>query len=155
MNQLQEDNGQYAKAIAYMFLAISIWFFTFIYPNEQQIRGFESNISRGVCFLVIGYFICWRRGNIPTFKEAQGHINLIKRNFCFSSFAIIAGIAQFYMPLSVVHTVCGSGPIFVFILDYYLNGVGVSKKQVVGIALGVVGLVLTVNGSFIMVLLDP
>lgn len=34
MTQPQEDS-QYAKAIAYMSLSIFVWFFTFIYPNEQ------------------------------------------------------------------------------------------------------------------------
>ena len=52
-----------------MFISISLWFFTYLYPNEQGIRGFESNISRGVCFLVIGYFICWKNNKIPTFKD--------------------------------------------------------------------------------------
>lgn len=59
------------------------------------------------------------------------------------------------MPLSVVHTICGSGPIFVFILDYYLNGVQVNGKQVVGLMMGIVGLVLTINGGILMKWIHP
>ena len=59
------------------------------------------------------------------------------------------------MPLSIVHTINGSGPIFVFIIDYSLNGVRVNGKQVVGLVVGIIGLVLTINGGMLMKWVDP
>ena len=72
-----------------------------------------------------------------------------------SFFSSIVGLAQFYLPLPIVHTICGSGPIFVFILDYYLNGVRINLKQLIGIILGLLGLILTVNGRLIILYFDP
>ena len=38
--------------------------------------------------------------------------------------------SQFYLPLPIVHTLNGSGPLFVFIVDYFLNGIKINRKQI-------------------------
>ena len=70
-------------------------------------------------------------------------------------YAASTGVAQFYLPLPIVHTICGSGPIFVFIIDYYVNGVRINPKQFVGIVISVVGLVLTINGGLFIKYFNP
>ena len=63
--------------------------------------------------------------------------------------------SQFYLPLPIVHTISGSGPLFVFIIDYYLNGIEINQKQLTGIAFGIIGLILAVNGRLIITYIDP
>ena len=64
-------------------------------------------------------------------------------------------LAQFYIPIPIVHTLSGTGPIFVFIIDYYKNGVQINKKQIVGILLGILGVIVTINGKVIIHYIDP
>ena len=64
-------------------------------------------------------------------------------------------LSHFYVPIPIVHTLTGSGPIFVFIVDYYKNGVKINRKQIVGIILGLVGVILIVNGRIIIHFIDP
>ena len=64
-------------------------------------------------------------------------------------------LSHFYIPIPIVHTLSGSGPIFIFIIDYYRNGVKINEKQLVGIVLGLLGVILTVNGGIVMHFIDP
>ena len=63
--------------------------------------------------------------------------------------------SQFYIPLPIVHTICGSGPIFIFIIDFYLNGIRINSKQFFGIIIGIIGLILTINGRILLVYINP
>ena len=152
---MQEVKDFSLPAVLLVLLGNLSWVVAFIYPNENEIRFFESSLVRGYVLLMASYFLCLRKKVDTTLKDKSSFGRLMLRNVIMSMNGWVAGFAQFYLPISIVHTLSAGGPIFIFLIDYYLNGVGVSKKQVVGIALGVVGLVLTVNGSFIMILLDP
>lgn len=72
------------------------------------------------------------------------------RNFftCLQAFGYT--IVQFYLPQPIVQTLNSTGPLFVFLLDYQINGITVTKRQFIGILLGVSGVILTVNGQLIM-----
>ena len=72
-----------------------------------------------------------------------------------TAFGWVIALSQFYLPLPIVHTISGAGPIFIFIIDYYINRIKINKKQLIGIVIGVLGLVLTVNGRIIMTYFDP
>jgi drug/metabolite transporter (DMT)-like permease len=50
----------------------------------------------------------------------------------------------------VNNTISISGPLFVFLIDYYINGVTINKKQIVGIALGILGVILAINADYFM-----
>ena len=64
--------------------------------------------------------------------------------------AYILAIVQFYLPLPIVHTLGCSGTVFVFILDYYINGAKLNKKQIVGIIICFFGVILVANGRWII-----
>lgn len=70
-------------------------------------------------------------------------------------FSWSVAFSQFYLPLPIVHTICGGGPIFIFIVDYYMNGIKINMKQFIGIIIGIIGLIFTVNGGLIMVYFNP
>lgn len=57
---------------------------------------------------------------------------------------------QFYLTQPIIQTLNSSGTLFIFLLDYLINGITVTKKQFYGIIVGVFGVLLTVNGEFIM-----
>jgi len=62
---------------------------------------------------------------------------------------------HYVVSLPVLNILSISGSIFVFVLDYFLHGVKISGKQLVGIVAGILGVLVTVNGEFIMSILDP
>lgn len=67
-----------------------------------------------------------------------------------SVYSATIGLSQFILPLPIVHTINSSGAIFVFIIDYLLNGVQINKKQAVGILVGFIGVLIAGNGKLII-----
>ena len=61
----------------------------------------------------------------------------------------------FVIPYPIVNGIFLSGPLFVFILDYYINGVTVNRSQIYGIIVGFFGVMLVINGDLVMSLFDP
>ena len=55
------------------------------------------------------------------------------------------GFCQFVLPMPIVHTINASGVVFTFITDYIMNGVKINMKQVIGIIIAIIGLLITVN----------
>ncbi len=54
------------------------------------------------------------------------------------------------MPQPVIHTISCTGPIFVIIEDYFINGVRINSQQLKGIVFTFLGIVLTINGESIV-----
>ena len=75
---------------------------------------------------------------------------IVIRSFTNTFYGLALAFSQFYISLPIVHTICGSGPIFIFIFDYYLNGVKINSKQVFGIIVGICGIILAINGRLLM-----
>lgn len=70
----------------------------------------------------------------------------------FHSFGTALG--QFILPLPIIHTISCSSILFVFLIDYFMNGTKVNEKQIVGIVTGVIGVFVTSNGLLLENLLD-
>jgi len=68
---------------------------------------------------------------------------------------IIYTLVMFYLTQPVVQTIASTGPIFIFLLDYLINGVSITKKQFYGVILGISGVLLTINGDLIILMFDP
>lgn len=64
-------------------------------------------------------------------------------------------VVQFYLPQPIIMTLNSAGTLFIFFLDYVINGVRITRRQFYGVVCGVVGVLLTVNGEFIMRVFDP
>lgn len=77
------------------------------------------------------------------------------RSLIFVVHSFVLGWTQFYLPLYAVHTISGFGPIFVCILNYFLNGVKINLNQVKGILIAFIGIILTVNGKVIWSWMNP
>ena len=63
--------------------------------------------------------------------------------------------SQFFLPLPIVHTISTASNLFVFLWDYWLFGVKINKTQKLGIFVGIIGVLLVVNGRIIMNHLNP
>jgi drug/metabolite transporter (DMT)-like permease len=63
---------------------------------------------------------------------------------------LLLSLALYYLPPSTVHTINSSSPIVVYVVDYLRNGTQVSQKQVFGILIGFLSIIITVNSNYIM-----
>jgi len=57
---------------------------------------------------------------------------------------------QFYIPLGIFHTLIISGQVFIFLANYFLRGVKITKNQIFGVAISFIGLALIINGRYIL-----
>ncbi len=63
-------------------------------------------------------------------------------------------MSQFVIPLPISHTISCSGVIFVFLIDYFINGVQINRNQCIGIFIGILGVLMTGNSKLILIFLD-
>lgn len=69
--------------------------------------------------------------------------------------SFILALAQFYLPLPLVHIIFSSGTMFVFVWNYILYGTKISSEQVKGMVIGFIGIFFIINGRIIMKWIDP
>jgi len=60
----------------------------------------------------------------------------------------------FYLPITVVHTIYSSGPLFVLAIDYFLHHIVITRRQLIGVICAFMGVLLTINGHVIYTLFD-
>lgn len=64
-------------------------------------------------------------------------------------------VAQFYIPVSIVHSIGITGVIFITFLDFLLNGTIINKSQLIGIIISIFGVLFVINGNSIMAMINP
>lgn len=126
------------------------WIFGFIYPNQKNFSFALTILIRGICLLPVAYYLCKRMDFSVDYKDAKGFKDLFFRNFINTIHGIVYAIVPFYLPQFFIHTVGCIGPLLVFVIDYLKYGRKISKHQAFGVALGIIGLILTINGPFIV-----
>lgn len=89
------------------------------------------------------------------YKDPSNFRILFVRNLFVTVQSIIYTVAQYYLPQPILQTIHTTGALFVFILDYKINHVTITKKQFYGVMLGVAGVLLTINGELIVRAFDP
>ncbi len=88
-----------------------------------------------------------------TYQSPHNFRVLFLRNLIITFQGIAYTIVQFYLTQPIIQTLNSTGPLFIFIMDYKINGVEITRKQFVGVLLGTVGVLLTVNGQLLVGLL--
>jgi drug/metabolite transporter (DMT)-like permease len=88
------------------------------------------------------------------FKHFHNAKFLLIRSSIMVVHGVTFAISQFYLPLPIVHTIGSASPLFVFILDFYMYGITINKKQTLGIVVSLIGTLLTVNGPYMMKIFD-
>jgi drug/metabolite transporter (DMT)-like permease len=127
---------------------------SFIYPNEHNINPIYMNLSRGFITVITHLFILYFFGisfDLPSAGDVK--VMLVRGTIITLQQLVHAGM--FYvLSFSVLSTLAVTGPLFVFIIDYFLYNVSINRKQFLGIAFGVIGVIITINGDVIMTLID-
>lgn len=127
----------------------------FLYTNENKFNPFETLLLRGLVTTVINYMIVRHYKIEIDFSESKNFRILFIRNVIMAIQGLVFIWVQFYLPQPIVHTLASSGTMFIFFLDYFINGITITKKQLYGVMVGVVGVLFTVNGEFIMKFFYP
>jgi drug/metabolite transporter (DMT)-like permease len=81
------------------------------------------------------------------YRNTENFYNLNVRNGIIAMHGMFYAFSNFYLPLPILSTIYSTGPIFVFILDYYINRITINRSQFYGIIFGIVGVIFTVNGG--------
>lgn len=115
----------------------------------------ETTMIRGIMGMVSNYLICYLGRFDITFSNVQSFKYLVTRSILLAMTSLFVGASQFILPLSIVHTIISSSTLFIFVIDYLINGVRINVKQGVGIAIGLIGVVLACNGRLITTLINP
>lgn len=136
-------------------LANCLWPIGWLYCNENKISFAESTMARGICTLIFSYIGC-RLTDSPSILKYSGNFKLLlARSIFMTMHSFFTGLAQFILPLPLVHTIACSGTLFVFIIDYLMNGTKINSRQAIGIVIGIIGVLLASNGKLITKMVDP
>lgn len=87
-------------------------------------------------------------------NSSTGLLKLFIRNAIFLIHALVCSTVQFYIPLNLFHVLGCMGPIFTFITNYLVNGIKVTRQQVIGVTFTFIGLVLAINGRLLYSMID-
>lgn len=88
------------------------------------------------------------------YKYDTNFYNILKRNIIVVVHGLAITAAQFYLPLPIVHTINFFAPIFIFIIDYFENGVRIGKIQLYFLILSIFGILCTVNSELVNQFVD-
>ncbi len=80
------------------------------------------------------------------FKDLRDLKILNIRNGIIVLHSFVFALVQFYLEQPILQTINSCGPIFIFVMDYFMNGVKINHKQFIGVVLAIFGVLLTVNG---------
>lgn len=129
---------------------------SFIYANDNKLHTIETSLIRGMVSVLFNYFLARYSYNLTLdFKYDVNFNNILKRNAIVVVHGLVFTAAQFYLPLPIVHTVNFFAPIFIFIIDYFENGVRVTTAQIWFLIMSVLGVLFTVNNALFSKLIDP
>lgn len=97
----------------------------------------------------VTYAHCRYEGSPLVYFNRPHEGTLLFRNVIVALHGFVITIMQFYLPLGMFHTLIISGQIFVFLANYFLKGVKITKNQAIGVGVSFIGLGLIINGRLI------
>ena len=89
------------------------------------------------------------------FKSSHNLKWLCVRNLMMVVHSYMIGLAQFYLPLPVVHIINSSSTLFICGWNYVVFGLTVTRSQLFGIFVGFMGVLLIISGRLLMSMIDP
>jgi drug/metabolite transporter (DMT)-like permease len=79
-------------------------------------------------------------------KSAADMKNILLRNTLIGFHQLVYAAMHFVLSFPLVNSIIITGPLFVFVIDYYLNGVTINQTQILGIIVSFAGILLSING---------
>lgn len=110
---------------------------------------------RGLVTVLMNFFIARLYCIDLEYKDPSNFRILLLRNFIMIIQGLVFTVLQFILTQPIINTINSTGPLFIFLLDYKINGITINQKQVYGVILGVIGVLLTINGEYIIRFIDP
>jgi drug/metabolite transporter (DMT)-like permease len=150
-NKLGTEN----LALILMTIANLLWPLSFLYVSQHHFSPFQTNLARGIAICVTHIIICNYLGIGLDFKSSKDIKYLLIRNTLIGIHQFVYTAMHFVLSFPLINSIVITGPLFVFIIDYFLNGVTINKIQVIGIAVSFTGILININGDFLMTLIDP
>jgi len=95
----------------------------FVYINEHKFHPILSNLQRGLSIIISHAIICLIFGISLDFKSKDDLKYLLIRNSIIVVHQLIYSGMYFVVSYPVLNTINLIGPISVFFLDYFINGV--------------------------------
>jgi drug/metabolite transporter (DMT)-like permease len=155
MDKLSGKIGSENLAYIMMTVATSVFALGFLYSNEHNFDVCETFLVRSISLIAINFSIARVYGMDLSYQDPYNFRILLARNFLVGIQNTMFTLAQFYLSQPIVQTMNTSSILFIFILDYFLNGVTLTKKQFYGVIFGILGVLLTVNGDLIISTINP
>lgn len=151
-NNQDYDYGYIPYILA--FASSILWPLGWIYSNEHNLPMSQSTMIRGISTLIFNYILCRIYNCVIVFSDRKTFSLLVLRSLIISATSLAIGFSQFILPLSIAHTIISSSTLFVFLIDYFINRININLKQGLGIAIGVIGMLLAANGRVLSLWMD-
>jgi drug/metabolite transporter (DMT)-like permease len=142
-------------ALAMMAIANLVWPLTYLFVSQHHFSPFQTNLARGTAICITHILICLYLGIDLNFKSWKDLKYLFLRNTLITIHQLFYAALHFVLSFPLLNSILITGPLFVFIIDYYLNGVTINQRQIWGIAISFVGILININGELIMKIIDP
>jgi drug/metabolite transporter (DMT)-like permease len=121
-----------------------------MYCSEDKKMDFAVMCRwRAIATVIVSGTLCRMYGFSWSFATKDIYMLNI-RNILSSIQAIVIALSLHYLTSPITHTISNSGPIVVFVMDYFRNGKTITKRELYGIIVTTVGLLATVNASLLM-----
>jgi drug/metabolite transporter (DMT)-like permease len=142
-------------AISLMVTANLMWPLGFLYVTEHHFSPFQTSLARGLSICLTHILICRVFGIDLDFRSWHDIKYLFIRNSLIIFHQIVYAGLHFILPFPLVNSIIITGPLFVFVIDYYINNITITKGQAVGILIGFAGVLININGEYVMSVIDP
>jgi drug/metabolite transporter (DMT)-like permease len=132
------------------FIGSTFWVFGLMFAAENKKLDFVATTQwRGIATIIINAILCRYYGDTWDF-HASDRSKLHMRNMLSSIQGLSLSLGLKYLSEPIVHTISNSGPIIVYVMDYFRNGRKVGTRELWGIIISSIGIVVTVNASLIL-----
>jgi drug/metabolite transporter (DMT)-like permease len=142
-------------ALAMMAICNLIWPTSFLYVSQHHFSPFQTNMARGVAICFSHLLICYSLGIDLNYKSWKDIKYLFIRNTLIGLHQYFYNGLHYVLSFPLLNSILITGPLFVFIIDYYLNGVTINRDQILGIVISFVGILININGELLMKIIDP
>lgn len=132
-----------------------LWPTSFFYVSQHHFSPIQTNLARGLSICFTHIIICSFLGISLDFKSSQDIKYLLIRNTLIGFHQVVYTAMYFVLSYPLINSITITGPLFVFVIDYYINGITINRMQAIGIAIGFAGILININGDFLMTLIDP
>lgn len=117
--------------------------------EEKRINFVYMGMLRGFGVLMFSLLLC-RFFKKPIDFSLLSDLHILNfRNLMMTVHGFFFAFSFHYLEVPIVYTISNAGPIIVFILDYFMNKISVSRRQLAGIIISCLGIFLAINSHLI------